>query len=492
MFGISIKKCVRSEAITTVFPGKDATRQNGVVKINSILNLLIELIKNMSVVIVLAYILTRTRLYTKIIVKGKADFWQSLCLIIIFGLFSIYGTLSGIPFGGAIANIRDLGPAIAGLIGGPAVGLAAGLIGGVHRYFMGGITYIPCSISTVVAGLAGGIIHQYKKDKFVSVPEGVAFMALMESFHMTLVLLIVRPFSQALIVVESLALPMIFTNAAGIGIFAFIIINLEKEHETQRAKERIAAELNVAKHIQASMLPCIFPAFPDINEIDIYASMTPAKEVGGDFYDFFLIDKTHLAVVIADVSGKGVPAALFMVIAKTLIKNHIQLGKTPAEVFTAVNEQLCENNDAGMFVTAFMGVLDFTSGKFVYVNAGHNAPLIKKADGGFEWLKARPGFVLAGMESIRYRQAELTLQKNDVFFTYTDGVTEALNPAQELYGDPRLIEALNTDKAKGLEAEELVNYIRKDVEAFSNGAEQADDITMLALKYIGGNSGGGD
>lgn len=255
-------------------------------------------------------------------------------------------------------------------------------------------------------------------------------------------------------------------------------------------KERIGAELSVATHIQASMLPCIFPAFPDIREIDIYASMTPAKEVGGDFYDFFLVDSTHLAVVMADVSGKGVPAALFMVIAKTLIKNHMQLGKTPAEVFTAVNEQLCENNDAGMFVTAFMGVLDFLNGNFVYVNAGHNAPLIQKSNGRFEWLKARPGFVLAGMEGIKYRQAELTLEKGDVFFTYTDGVTEAQNHVQALYSDRRLIDTLNAEGAKGLDVEELVHYIQKDVAAFAEGAEQADDITLLALKYIGGDSDG--
>ncbi len=253
-------------------------------------------------------------------------------------------------------------------------------------------------------------------------------------------------------------------------------------------KERIGAELGVATHIQASMLPCIFPAFPDISEIDIYASMTPAKEVGGDFYDFFLVDSTHLAVVMADVSGKGVPAALFMVIAKTLIKNHMQLGKTPAEVFTAVNEQLCENNDAGMFVTAFMGVLNFTDGNFVYVNAGHNAPLIRKSSGGFEWLKARPGFVLAGMEGIKYRQAELTLQKGDIFFTYTDGVTEAQNPLKALYSDKRLIDTLNRENTKELSVEELVQYIHKDVDAFASGAEQADDITLLALKYIGGDT----
>lgn len=250
-------------------------------------------------------------------------------------------------------------------------------------------------------------------------------------------------------------------------------------------KERIGVELNVATKIQASMLPCIFPAFPDINEIDIYATMVPAKEVGGDFYDFFLVDQTHLAVIMADVSGKGVPAALFMVIAKTLIKNHTQLGKTPAEVFTAVNSQLCENNEAGMFVTAFMGVLDFSNGKFVYVNAGHNAPLIKRCNGQFEWLKARPGFVLAGMEDINYKEAELTLEKGDVFFTYTDGVTEALNVEKDLYSDQRLIDTLNKSIDQNLSVKETLHYIKEDIDCFAEGEEQADDITILGLQYNG-------
>lgn len=250
-------------------------------------------------------------------------------------------------------------------------------------------------------------------------------------------------------------------------------------------KERIGAELNVATQIQASMLPCIFPAFPDKTEIDIYAAMSPAKEVGGDFYDFFLIDDDHLCVVMADVSGKGVPAALFMVISKTLIKDNVLSGKEPKDVFTCVNEQLCENNEAGMFVTAFMGILELSSGKFTYVNAGHNAPLIKKANGNFEWLKAKPGFILAGMEGIQYRQAELFLESGDIFFTYTDGVTEALNPQLELYSDPRLESKLNSRETAGMTVEKLLAFVRADIELFADGAEQADDITMLGLQYFG-------
>lgn len=246
-------------------------------------------------------------------------------------------------------------------------------------------------------------------------------------------------------------------------------------------KERIGAELNVATQIQADMLPRIFPAFPEREEFDVYATMNPAKEVGGDFYDFFLVDDDHLAVVIADVSGKGVPAALFMVIAKTLIKNHAQNQEAPGTVFTQTNEQLCEGNDAGLFVTGWMGVLEISTGKFVYVNAGHNPPLLKRAGGTFEWLKSRPGFVLAGMEGVRYRENTLQLEPGDRLYLYTDGVTEATNSHEELFGDERLQNALN--EYMDLPVEQFLPKIKECIDAFVGDADQLDDITMLALDY---------
>ena len=246
-------------------------------------------------------------------------------------------------------------------------------------------------------------------------------------------------------------------------------------------KERIGAELNVATQIQADMLPRIFPAFPERQEFEVYATMNPAKEVGGDFYDFFLVDDDHLAVVIADVSGKGVPAALFMVIAKTLIKNHAQNRETPGEVFTQTNAPLCEGNAAGLFVTAWMGVLEISTGKFVYVNAGHNPPLLKRAGGQYEWLKSRPGFVLAGMEGIRYRENTLELMPGDTLYLYTDGVTEATSSAQELYGEERLQAALN--EASELPVSQLLPRIKNCIDTFVGDAEQFDDITMLGLQY---------
>ncbi len=246
-------------------------------------------------------------------------------------------------------------------------------------------------------------------------------------------------------------------------------------------KERINAELNIAKKIQADMLPRKFPAFPDRNEFDVYAMNVPAKQVGGDFYDFFLIDENHLAIVIADVSGKGVPAALFMVIAKTLIKNHAQLGKSPAEVFTTVNNQLYEGNDENMFVTAWMGILEIKTGKFTYVNAGHNPPMLKHAGKGYDWLKSKAGFVLAGMENINYHQNEINLEPGDRVYLYTDGVTEAVNHDNELFGDSRLLKVMNNKKDSNLT--ELLSYVKEEIDIFAGNKEQFDDITMLAIEY---------
>lgn len=255
-------------------------------------------------------------------------------------------------------------------------------------------------------------------------------------------------------------------------------------------KERIGAELNVATQIQRDMLPNIFPAFPEQKEFDIYASMDPAKEVGGDFYDFFMVDGGHLGVVMADVSGKGVPAALFMVIAKTIIKNQALTGGSLEQVFSRANEQLCENNGEGLFVTAFMGLLDLTDGTFAYVNAGHNPPLLRRSGGPYEYLRLDPGFVLAGLEGMEFPGGTIQLAPGDSLFLYTDGVTEALDPKEELFGEDRLEAALNAPEAQSLKPIDLLPRIRAVLSDFAQGAEQADDITMLAITYTGPEKGG--
>lgn len=248
-------------------------------------------------------------------------------------------------------------------------------------------------------------------------------------------------------------------------------------------KERIGAELDVAAKIQTSMLPCIFPPFPNRDEFDIYATMDPAKEVGGDFYDFFMVDDDHLAFVVADVSGKGVPAALFMVIGKTLIKDHTGLHDDLGEVFTEVNNILCASNSEEMFITAFEGVLNLKTGELRYVNAGHEMPFICRKNGVYEPFKVKAGFVLAGMEGIRYRSGIVQLQPGDKIFQYSDGVPEAMNRKNEQYGMQRLgkVLAQNSEKTPA----ELLPAIKADLDAFVGEAEQFDDITMLCIEFSG-------
>jgi len=250
---------------------------------------------------------------------------------------------------------------------------------------------------------------------------------------------------------------------------------------------RIESELSLANDIQAHMLPTIFPPFPNQNEVDLYATMHPAKEVGGDFYDFFMVDEKNVAIVIADVSGKGVPAALVMVITKTLIKNEVSMGLSPAEAFTKVNHMLCEGNDNNMFVTAWMGVLNTETGVLTYVNAGHNPPLVRLSDGSFTFLKTRPGLVLAGMDGLRYRQHDLQMQPGDRIFLYTDGITEAANPAKELYGNDRLLAYLNAHSKDSLK--EVLSGLTADINAFADTEPQFDDMTMLMLDYLSSRPG---
>ncbi|GMO31016.1 MAG: hypothetical protein Ta2F_06080 [Termitinemataceae bacterium] len=258
-------------------------------------------------------------------------------------------------------------------------------------------------------------------------------------------------------------------------------------------KERIGTELDVAAHIQTDMLPSVEPDFYGKKEYDIFVSSRPAKEVGGDFYDFFMINEKKLAVVIADVSGKGVPAALFMVIAKTLLKDNAILGDNLNEVFYRVNNRLCENNHASMFVSIFMGVLNINNGKFSYVNAGHNPPLltrrvqdsVQESTYKFDWLKDKSGLVLGVMNNIDYFVYETILQKDDMLFLYTDGVNEAMNESDMQYGDDRLIETVNGEFKKNSPPESYIQTVLNSIEQFTNGANQADDITMLMLNYKG-------
>lgn len=249
------------------------------------------------------------------------------------------------------------------------------------------------------------------------------------------------------------------------------------------ASARINSELEFARTIQSSALPNVFPAFPRRKDFDIYACMDAAKEVGGDFYDFYITESDMLNFLIADVSGKGIPAAMFMMRAKTEIKSLTENGLAVNDVFTRSNADLCEGNDAGMFVTAWQAGLDLTNGKVRFANAGHNPPLIKRNGGEFEYFKSRPGFVLAGFDDFEYTAQEFSISPGDIIFLYTDGVTEAVNTNKELFGEKRLLETVNA--APSDDMKKFCEYVRQRVDVFADGAEQFDDITMLAVKYTG-------
>ena len=248
-------------------------------------------------------------------------------------------------------------------------------------------------------------------------------------------------------------------------------------------KERISTELSLAKQIQASMLPHIFPPYPDRHEFDIFASMEPAREVGGDFYDFFLIDDDHLSLVMADVSGKGIPAALFMMISKTILQSCAMLGSSPGEILTKTNEALCSNNQVEMFVTVWLGILEISTGKLTCANAGHEYPVLKRRNGIFELYKDKHGMAVGGMEGYRYKEYTLQLKKGDKLFLYTDGVPEATNSKENMFGLEQMLTALNAEP--DADPEKLLTNVRLSVRDYVKDAEQFDDLTMMCIEYKG-------
>ncbi len=258
---------------------------------------------------------------------------------------------------------------------------------------------------------------------------------------------------------------------------------VEEVRRVTAEKERIGTELHMAKQIQEGMLPSIFPAFPDRPEFELYASMDPAKEVGGDFYDFFLIDDDHLGLVMADVSGKGVPGALFMMASKIILHSSAMQGGSPAEILSRANQTICANNPMEMFVTVWLGILELSTGRLIAANAGHEYPVLKKAGGRFELLRDKHGFVIGGMNGVKYKEYELLLEPGAKLFLYTDGIPEAADATGSMFGTARMLAALN--KEPDLTPEQILKTVRTEVNGFVNEAEPFDDLTMLCIEYTG-------
>ncbi|MBP5289091.1 MAG: SpoIIE family protein phosphatase [Clostridia bacterium] len=444
-----------------------------------------KLIGTLAVILVIAGFLGGTDVVSKV-TKTERRWLYSVLFGILGGLFGIYGNISGFDLRGAVISVRDMGPMLSGFAGGPLGGLIAGLIAGAHRLTMGGITAVACIIATCCIGLICGFVSVKWHDRIRKSYVALLLGAAMETFHLGVVLLIVRPFETALGIVRQIALPFIVINAIGFALMVAIITYTEKQKVLVEEKSRIRSELEVANVIQHSLLPAINEKYPGRREVDISASMEAAKEVGGDFYDVFFVGQDSLAFVIGDVSGKGVPAALFMASAKITLQNCIRDIPSLAEAVQTANNALCAGNEVNMFVTLWVGILDLNSGEMRYVSAGHNPPVLIR-NGVPDYLKTKSGFVLAGMEDMIYKEYTLTLEKGDLFYLYTDGVTEANSAEEELFGEDRLLACFQN--ASDRSAAEINRSVKEAVDGFVKDNAQFDDMTMLCFKYKGPKTG---
>ena len=448
------------------------------------------MIGTLAVILIISAFIGGSDLMTKLLGAKTGSRWKYSLLAGLFGgIFGIYGTLSGLELNGAIISVRDIGPMLAGFTGGPLGGLIAGVISGVHRLLVGStesmttkLVSCACIIATVCIGLICGLLSDKFHKKLIKPWMALIVGVVMEAFHLALVLIIVKPFSAALGIVRAIALPFVLVNAVGFTLMITMITYFEKQRTLTLERSRLKTELEVANSIQHSLLPPISESYPGRSEISVAASMAPAKEVGGDFYDVFFVDKSRIAFVVADVSGKGIPAALFMATSKIVIQNCVRDLPTLSEAAATANATLCSNNTMDMFVTAWIGVLDLASGQLTFVCAGHNPPVLLSG-GRADFIRHRSGLVLAGMEGMKYREKSIELKPGDLLFIYTDGVTEAENASHELFGEERLAACL--ESSAGMEPEEMIGNVKSALGSHVKGFDQFDDITMLCLSYRG-------
>ena len=451
---------------------------------------LIVLVQMICVIVVAAYLLTRSRLFTEIL-DGHPSVRAQIVMVLVFGVLSVYGTMSGITILGAEINVRDLGPMVAGLTCGPLVGLGAGLIGAAYRVSLDGFTVWPCSLATVLAGVFGGLVWLASGRKFAGIRISVEFAVLMEGFHMLLVLLMATPYAMALALVSQVAAPMILANAFGVAVFAIIITNLTEERRTRKERdeylreiERKNTELRIAADIQRSFLPGEIA--PVVN-FEIAGRSLPAKEVGGDFFDVVPFPVTShgerkLGLLIADVSGKGIPAALFMALSRVILRVNALWHPHPRDVIGDANHTITEYTTTGMFVTLFYGVLNADARHFRYANAGHNPPLLIRGSTGEILELGTTGIAIGILDDAAYGEQECRFEPGDTLVLYTDGITEAGNQAEEMYGEERLRSALT--RCHMNPAREILDEIIADVHQFVAGYIQSDDITVVVVKAV--------
>ena len=425
----------------------------------------------------LAYLITRIRFFGDLL-NRRLVLKESLFLGFVCGIASIYGTVSAVQIFGALASFRDLGPAIAGLLGGPLAGGIAGLMGGAHRYLMGGSTALPCSVATIAAGLICGGYHLWKRGRKMKIVEAALLMTALTLLHVLVIAPVMLGVSDEVRnIVCATLVPMVMANGAGIAVFFFIIQNHHRERQMEREKLRIDSELSIAYDIQTGMLP--LPGRKKDPRYDVYAVMKPAKEVGGDLYNFFFLDENRLCLVVGDVAGKGIYASLYMATAQKLLKAFARTSASPAVLLKNLNGELCPDNETMTFITLFIAFVDVRTGETVFANGGHNPPFLVRS-GNVERLVLEPGLALGIREKTIYRDQQIQILPGDILFLYTDGVTEAENDHHEFFSEKRLKASLL--RLADQKPERVCCEVLDDVALFVGPNEQNDDMTLLAFR----------
>ena len=446
-------------------------------------DLTMAVINTACVMMMIAYLVIRTGINLDVMERTARR--RDIALVtLVFGLFSIYAGINSISVNIGLVSLRHSGPIIGGLVGGPVVGIGAGLIGAADRLLQGGMvgSWKSAVLALVLAGVFAGFYSKYRR-RHIGVKEAVLFTLAYELFAVTLTFLFAPSFEAAFSLESRVRLPLIIGNMIAVAIFFFFANNMQEERRNKNIKEQIEHELNVARAIQMSMVPKVFPVPPEVSEVEVFAALEPAKEVGGDLYDFFYIDEHHFCFVIGDVSGKGVPASLFMAVTKTLIKAKSGVGIRSADILFHTNNELCQGNDESMFVTLFCGILDIRTGEIEFSNAGHNRPYLRRADGRVQGLSPQRGIALGVMEDFAFHNEQIRLAPGDAIVVYTDGVTEAMNVQDEMFLEERLEDKIA--QAGAASARELTGRIVEAVKQFAGAAPQSDDITVLVLRYYG-------
>jgi sigma-B regulation protein RsbU (phosphoserine phosphatase) len=346
---------------------------------------------------------------------------------------------------------------------------------------VGGNTACPCAIASIFAGVFSGVLYNLNKRHFIGVKWAILATIFIEIIHSSLILLMQQPIEVA-IRSQSITLPArIITESIGIGLFSFIISDIIKSLKIRDEKQKFEKELAIGREIQMSILPKIFPPQPGWQTIEIYGVVQPAREVAGDFFDFFKINERLICFSIGDVSDKGVPASLYMAVTKTLLKAKCELTDTPSTLLQKVNKELCDGNDSLMYVTLFCGFLDTETGVLTYCNAGHPPPFLIR-DGKVTEMSEKGGMALGVMEYAGYSSLSMQLSKNDCLFLYTDGLTDAQNKRKQTMDENKIIELLSNDGC-GKDAKQMIQFVFDAVNNFQNVDNQFDDITLLGLRW---------